>query len=427
MLKDSTAQLPPHTPRPAQAPHALQGVLVADFSHFVAGPLATMFLADMGADVIKVEPPERGDELRYYPPVLPELPEQGGPFVWSNRNKRSLALNLKKPEGLEVARDLISKADVVVENFSTGVMKRLGLDYDTCKALNPRIIFCSVSAYGRDGPYADRLGFDPIAQAESGFVAMNGYPDRLGVRASSPVMDISTAMMVSNAILGALYVRATQGQGQYLEVSLFDTALLMTGWAPMQHLFTGVEHRRHGNTSLDTCPSGVFQAQDQAFYINCGNNKIFQRLAEHVLGRPDLAQDPQLSLRDGRLARRDELFAVLDEAFAKQPWSYWQERMRAAQVPCGEVRSVSQAIRSPEARARPFVTRIAHPLVGEIPNFASPIRYQRTPLADPVAAPAIGQHSEEVLREVLGLTSERIEALAQAGAFGQRLKPKGQA
>lgn len=427
MLKDSTAQFPPHTPRPAQAPHALQGVLVADFSHFVAGPLATMFLADMGADVIKIEPPERGDELRYYPPVLPELPEQGGPFVWSNRNKRSLALDLKTPEGLEVARALIAKADVVVENFSTGVMRRLGLDYDTCKALNPRIIFCSVSAYGRDGPYADRLGFDPIAQAESGFVAMNGYPDRLGVRASSPVMDISTAMMVSNAILGALYARATQGQGQYLEVSLFDTALLMTGWAPMQHLFTGAEHRRHGNTSPDTCPSGVFQAQDQAFYINCGNNKIFQRLAEHVLDRPDLAQDPQLSLRDGRLARRDELFAILDEAFAKQPWSYWQERMRAAQVPCGEVRSVSQAIRSPEARARPFVTRIAHPVVGEIPNFASPIRFQGTPVADPVAAPAIGQHSEEVLREVLGMEPERIQALAEAGTFGARLKPKGRA
>ena len=150
-------------------------------------------------------------------------------------------------------------------------------------------------------------------------------------------------------------------------------------------------------------------------------------MAEHVLDRPDLAQDPQLSLRDGRLARRDELFAILDEAFAKQPWSYWQERMRAAQVPCGEVRSVSQAIRSPEARARPFVTRIAHPLVGEIPNFASPIRYQRTPLADPVAAPSIGQHSDEVLREVLGLTSERIQAMAQAGAFGKRLKPEGRA
>ncbi len=418
-------EFPPHTARPAQAPKALQGVVVADFSHFVAGPLATMFLADMGADVIKIEPPERGDELRYYPPVLPELPEQGGPFVWSNRNKRSLALDLKKPEGLEVARALIAKADVLVENFSTGVMQRLGLDYETCKAINPRLIFCSVSAYGREGPYADRLGFDPIAQAESGFVSMNGYPDRLGVRASSPVMDISTAMMVSNAILGALYARATQGEGQYLEVSLFDTALLMTGWAPMQHLFTGAEHRRHGNTSPDTCPSGVFQAQDQAFYINCGNNKIFQRLAAQVLDRTDLANDPELSLRDGRLARREELFAILDEAFAKQPWAHWQERMRAAQVPCGEVRSVSQAIRSPEARARPFVTRIAHPLVGEIPNFASPIRFQRTPVVDPVAAPSIGQHSEEILREVLGLDPDRIEALARSQVFGTRLKPKG--
>ena len=423
MLSRSTEEFPAHTPRPPQAPTALQGVIVVDFSHFVAGPLATMFLADMGADVLKIEPPERGDELRYYPPVLPELPEQGGPFVWSNRNKRSLALGLKLPQGLEVARALIAKADVVVENFSTGVMKRLGLDYETCKAINPRIIFCSVSAYGRDGPYADRLGFDPIAQAESGFVAMNGYPDRLGVRASSPVMDISTAMMVSSAILGALYARATQGEGQYLEVGLFDTALLMTGWAPMQHLFTGAEHQRHGNTSPDTCPSGVFQAKDQAFYINCGNNKIFQRLAEQVLDRRDLAHDPELALRDGRLARRTELFAILDEAFGQHPWAYWQERMRAAQVPCGEVRSVSQAIRSPEARSRPFVTRIDHPLVGQVPNFASPIRYQRTPMVDPVAAPAIGQHSADILREVLGMEASRIEALSKTGVFGKRLQP----
>ncbi len=398
--------------------------MVADFSHFVAGPLATMLLADMGAQVIKIEPPERGDELRYYPPVLPQLPEQGGPFVWSNRNKRSLALDLKTEQGLEVARAIIAKADVLVENFSTGVMRRLGLDYEACKAINPHLIFCSVSAYGRDGPYADRLGFDPIAQAESGFVAMNGYPDRLGVRASSPVMDISTAMMVSNAILGALYARATQGEGQYLEVSLFDTALLMTGWAPMQHLFTGAEHQRHGNTSPDTCPSGVFQAKDQAFYINCGNNKIFQRLAEQVIDRPDLARDPELALRDGRLARRAELFAILDETFAQQPWAFWQERMRAAQVPCGEVRSVSQAIRSPEAQSRPFVTRIPHPVLGEVPNFASPIRFGRTPVVDPVAAPAIGEHSEAILRDVLGYDGARIEALAAAGAFGKRLPPK---
>ena len=419
-LKQLPSEFPPYRPRPADAPTALAGVRVIDFTHFIAGPLATMFLADLGAEVIKVEPPARGDELRYYPPVLPELPAQGAPFFWANRNKRSLALDLKLEEGLALARELIRGADVVVENFSTGVMERLGLGYEACRALNPKIVFCAISAYGREGPFADRLGFDPIAQAESGFVAMNGYPDRQGVRASSAVMDISTAMMVGNAVLGALFARERLGEGQYLEVGLFDTALMMTGWASMQHLMTGFEHRRHGNTSTETCPSGVFQSQDQAFYINCGNDKIFNRLAMQVLERSDLANDPVLADRNGRLQRQAELFATLDEAFAQQPWSYWRERMRMAQIPCGEVRSVAQALRSPEARAREAVSWIPHGTLGAVPNLASPIRYARTPVVDPVAAPSIGQHTPEILRELLGLDEERIAALAARGVFGTR-------
>ncbi|MBK6008225.1 CoA transferase [Ramlibacter ginsenosidimutans] len=422
-LARRTAEFPPHTPRPAGAPTALQGIRVIDFSHFIAGPLATMMLADMGADVIKIEPPERGDELRYYPPAVPGLEQQGGPFTWGNRNKRSFALDLKAPAGAELARQLIAQADVVVENFSTGVMQRFGLDYEACRKINPKLVYCSVSAYGREGPFADRLGFDPVVQAESGFVSMNGYPDRMGVRSSSAVMDISTALMTCNAVLGALLARERQGEGQFVEVALFDTGLLMTGWATMQHLITGQEPQRHGNTSVDTCPSGVFEASDKAFYINCGNDKIFQRLALQVLERPDLANDPVLKDRNGRIARRDELFAQLNAAFAQHPWSHWQERMRAAQIPCGEVRTVGEAMRSPEARARQLVTRIPHPTLGEVPNIASPIRYARTPMVDPVPAPDVGQHTEAVLREVLHLPQERIAELARAGTFGRRVTP----
>jgi crotonobetainyl-CoA:carnitine CoA-transferase CaiB-like acyl-CoA transferase len=399
----------------------MQGLRVVDLTHFIAGPLATMMLADMGADVIKVEPPERGDELRYYPPAVPGLESQGGPFLWSNRNKRSVALDLKSPAGIELARQLIASADVVVENFSTGVMERFGLDYETCRQLNPRLVYCSVSAYGREGPFADRLGFDPVVQAESGFVSMNGYADRMGVRASSAVMDISTAMMVSNAILGALLARERQGDGQYVEVALFDTGVLMTGWATMQHLVTGNEPQRHGNTSPDTCPSGVFEASDKPFYINCGNDKIFHRLAAQVIERTDLANDPVLRDRNGRIARREELFQELNAEFGKHPWAYWQERMRAAQIPCGLVRTVGEAIRSPEAQARRLVTSIEHPMLGVVPNIASPIRYSATPMVDPLPAPAIGQHTTEVLREVLGHDDARIAELAREGAFGSRV------
>ncbi len=411
------AELPLHQPRPAGAPNALEGIRVVDFTHFIAGPFATTIMAEMGADVIKVESPGRGDEFRHYPPVHPDMYAQGAPHMWTNRNKRSVALNMKTPEGLAVVRELIAHADVVVENFSTGVMDRFGLDYQSCKKINPKIIYCSVSAYGREGEFADRLGFDPIAQAESGFISMNGYADRQGVRTLSPVVDISTAMMACNAILGALIARGRTGEGQSIEVALFDNAVLMTGYASMQHLFSGVDPQRHGNTSPDTCPSGVFEAKDKPFYINCGNDKIFHRLAEQVLERPDLANDPVLSDRNGRISRRAELFQLLEEAFAQQPWAYWQPRMRAASVPCGEVRTVGEALRSKEAKARGLLTRIPHPVVGWMPNIAMPFRFSGTPVVDPVVAPSVGQHTQEVLAEVLHYDAARMADLKASGAL----------
>jgi len=423
MLNQLEAEFPEHTPRPSGAPNALDGIRVIDFSHFIAGPFATMILADMGAEVIKIEVPGRGDDLRRYPPVDKEL-GLGAPFLWTNRNKRSVALDLKSESAVRIVRALIATADVIVENFSTGVMERFGLDYQSCRKIRPQIIYCSVSAYGRDGPFADRLGFDPIAQVESGFVSMNGYADREGVRALSPVMDISTAMMASNAILGALVARERTGLGQAVELSLFDSAVLMTGYATMQHLFTGANPRRGGNTSPDTCPSGVFQAKDCAFYINCGNDKIFQRLMSQVLDRDDLASAEIYATGSDRIGRRDELFALLGEAFAQQPWAHWQARMRAAGVPHGQVRSVGDAIRSPEARERRIVTRIPHDRVGWVPNVSLPIRYSETPIADPVAAPAVGQHTESVLRELLGYDDRRMASLAEAGAFGPNA-PRG--
>lgn len=421
------AELPPHRPRPAGAPKALEGIRVIDFTHFIAGPFATTIMAEMGADIIKVETPGRGDEFRHYPPLHPDMPAQGAPHMWTNRNKRSVALNLKTPEGLAVVRELIAHADVVVENFSTGVMDRFGLDYENCRKINSKIIYCSVSAYGREGEFADRLGFDPIAQAESGFISMNGYGDRQGVRTLSPVIDISTAMMASNAILGALIARGRTGEGQSIEVALFDNAVMMTGYATMQHLFSGVDPQRHGNTSPDTCPSGVFQSSDKPFYINCGNDKIFHRLMARVLERPDLAGDPVLSDRNGRMARRDELFKLLEQEFAKQPWSYWQPRMRAATIPCGEVRTVGEALRSNEAKARGLLTRIPHPVVGWMPNIAMPFRFSGTPVVDPVVAPSVGQHTDEVLGEVLGYDQERLATLRESGVFSVTARAAGHA
>ena len=418
ILDSGVTDFPVHTPRREGAEQALEGVRVVDFSHFLAGPVGTMILADMGADVIKVEAPGRGDEFRHYPPVPEESPGQGAPYMWANRNKRSLAVNLKTPEGLVLVKELIAKADIVCENFSTGVMERLGLGYESLKKINPGIIYCSVSAYGREGAFKDRLGFDPIAQAESGFISLNGYPDRQGVRTLSPVMDISTGMMVCNAILGALLARGRTARGQQIELALIDNAVLMTGYVPLQHLYTGIAPQRHGNISPDTCPSGVFMSQDRPFYLNCGNDKIFQRLARQVLDRSDLAEDPVYADRAGRMGRREQLFDIMNELFARQPWSHWQTRMRAAQIPCGEVRTVGDALRSPEARQRNLVTRIKHPVLGWIPNVRLPIVYSDTPLADPRPAPEVGQHTLELLSELLGYDEKRVEGLRACGALG---------
>jgi len=409
---------PVHTPRPTDAETPLQKLRVIDFSHFVAGPYATMVLADMGADVLKIEAPVKGDDFRHYPPADPRLPLQGAPYLWTNRNKRSVALNMKNPEGMKIARDLIAQGDVLVENFSTGVMQRFGLSYQDCKSINPRLIYCSVSAYGRSGDYADRSGFDPIVQAESGFMSMNGYPDRDGVRTVATVMDIATAMMATNAILAALLARERTGRGQFVESVLFDTALTMTGFAAMQHLCTGFNPQRVANVSADSSPSGVVRCQDRSFYVNCGNTGIFRRLFETVIGMPEIAHDPGLATGTGRMKQRDRLFEILNAEFGKRPWAYWRPKLREAGVPSGEVRTLGEALISDETRERGVVTRIAHPDVGWVPNVGLPISFSNTPIVDPRHAPRLGEHTQQVLMEVLGYSAEQVNEAARMGVVG---------
>jgi crotonobetainyl-CoA:carnitine CoA-transferase CaiB-like acyl-CoA transferase len=231
-------------------------------------------------------------------------------------------------------------------------------------------------------------------------------------------MDVATAMTATNAILLALIARQRDGIGQRIEVALFDTAVVMTGFGAMQHLTTGYEPQRNGNTSPDTCPSGVFMSQDKPFYINCGNDKIYQRLFEQVLDRPDLANDPVLSKRENRLKNREFLFEVMNEAFAKKPWSHWAPLLRTANVPSGHVKTLGEALASDEARSRGLVTRIPHPVKGWIPNIASPIRLSRTPAVTPVAPPAVGADTASVLLNELHFSEERLNELRLAGAFG---------
>ena len=405
--------LPAPTPRPAGAPLALAGIRVADFSHFIAGPLCSRILADLGAEVIKIEKADGGDDFRrLLPPVTADA---GAPFLWANRNKRSIALDLKQPVAQQVARDIVARSDVLLENFSTGVMDRFGLGYPTLSAANPRLIYASISAYGRDGVLKDRLGFDPIAQAESGFMAMNGDPGGVGMRAGPSIMDMSTAMMTGNAILAALFARERLGVGQLIESALFDQAVTMVGFHAMNYLASGAEPPRFGNVSRDTVPTATFETADRPIFIACANDRTWQRLCA-VLERPDLAAHPDYASTPDRIRNREALLAIVSSVLLTRGRADWLPRMRTAGVPAGAVNSLAEAFGSDEMAARGMVTAIPHPTAGSVPNIRLPFRMAGTPLADPVAAPGLGQDSVAVLRDLLGYDAGRIEALVASGA-----------
>lgn len=398
----------------------LAGLRIVDFTHFLAGPMATLILADGGAEVIKIENAARGDEFRHFQPPEARLGGEGPPFLWANRNKQSVALDLKADAGREVALALIDRADVVVENFSGKVMQRLGLGWETLATRNPRLVYCAISAYGREGPLADRLGFDPVVQAESGFMSMNGHPDGDGVRTGASVMDMATGMMASNAILQAIVARHRTGKGQRVEVALYDTAITMIGYVASQHLFSGVQYRRVGNGSADTVPTGVFDASDKPFFLVCSSTATFQRVFRDVAGMPEIADDPVLMKPPGRMAQQARLVGLLRELFLTKPRDHWLARMREYGVPAGAVRTIEEALQSEETRSRGLVSEIPHPTAGTVPNIALPMRFGDTPVVDPVAAPVLGQHTRTVLQRVLGIDAAGLRSLQDGGAFGAR-------
>jgi len=410
----------PTNPTPTQTrlqSSALGGLRVIDFTHFIAGPMATMILADAGADVIKIEKP-KGDDQRYFAPSEASLDGQGASFLWANRNKRSITLDLKTDAGRAIAQALARDADVVIENFTSRVMAQYGLDYETLARENPGLIYCSVSAFGRSGELADRAGFDTIMQAESGFMSLTGYPDRDGVRTGPAVMDMACAMMASNAILIALAARQRTGQGQHVDVPLFDTAVLMTGFMTAQYLFSGKVPRRNGNVSNDAVPSGVFPTADLPLFITCTSTSLFRRLFIDVLKMPEVGDDPELQRIDGRLAQRERVIDMLNQVFVTDTRENWLKRLDAAKVPAGAVRTLPEALESHEVKVRGLVTQVPHPTAGQVPNVALPLHFSGTPTVPPVAAPMLGQHTDEVLREVLGYSETKLAELRAAGVLG---------
>ena len=413
----ATPPLPERTPRSKDAPTALEKLLVVDFTRIVAGPACTQALADFGAEVIKIENPEGGDDTRAYEHA--EIGGESAAYLSLNRNKRGIALDLTVPDAREVARQLIQRADVVVENFSAGVMEKFGLDYDSVAPSNPRLVYCSISAYGRKGPFAWRPGFDPITQAESGFMSLNGFPDGPPVRTGPPIIDMATGMSACNAILLALLARERLGRGQHVEVALFDIAMAMTGFYGMAYLISGTNPGRFGNSPNGSPSVGVYEASDGPFYIACANDRLYRRLVTAVLDRPDLTTDPRFATRKERSANQAQLRAIIAEVFAKDRLENWMAKMKKANIPVGYLRTVEQGFSAPEARERHRLSRIPHPLAGFVPNIETPLGLSLTPAVDPVAAPLLGEHTDDVLGRILGYDDNRIAALAAIGAFGK--------
>src|ERR1700736_2548004 len=398
-------QLPDRTPRAEGVPTALDGLLVVDFTRVVAGPACTQTLADFGAEVIKIENPDGGDDTRSYEHA--DLAGESAAFISLNRNKRGIALDLTKPAACDIARELIARADVLVENFSAGVMKKYGLDYASVAPTNPRLVYCSISAYGRRGPFASRPGFDPITQAESGFMSLNGFPEGPPVRTGPPAVDMLTGMAACNAILLALFARERIGRGQHVEVALFDVALAMTQFYGMAYLMTGVNPSRQGNSPNGSPSVGVYHGSDAPFYIACANDRLYRRLVVEVLDRPDLASG-EFADRRSRTANREKLRAILTRIFSKDLRENWIAKMKSANIPVGYLRTVEEAFNSPEVRQRDRLSQIPHPAAGFVPNIESPIRLGLAPVADPVAAPLLGQHTKAVLRKTLGYDDARL-------------------
>ena len=413
-------QLPDRAPREKGVPTALDGLLVVDFTRVVAGPACTQTLADFGAEVIKIENPDGGDDSRSYEHA--EIGGESAAYLSLNRNKRGITLDFTKPEALAVARELIAKADVVVENFSGGVMKKFGLDYASVAPTNPRLVYCSISAYGRKGEFALRPGFDPITQAESGFMSLNGFADGEAVRTGPPIVDLATGMSACNAILLALLARDRLGRGQHVEVALIDIAVAMTAFYGMAYLISGTNPGRFGNSPNGSPSVGVYHAADGPFYIACANDRLYRRLVVDVLERPDLMTDERFANRRARSANKEALRRIIGEVFATDVRENWMARMKKVNVPVGYLRTVEEGFNAPEVRDRHRLSRIQHPTAGSVPNIESPLSMSLTPIIDPVAAPLLGQHTNDVLREKLGYDDGQIAKLADAGVFGKHLR-----
>jgi len=392
----------------------LDDIKVVDLSRVLAGPYCTQTLADLGAEVWKIENPDDGDDTRGWKP--PEAP--GGEstyYLSANRNKQSIALDLKHPDGQKIVRDLIARADILVENMRAGTLDRFGLGWEAARAINPRLIYCAISGYGRDGPAADRAGYDAVIQGESGLMSITGEADGGPLKHGMAICDLVTGMNSTQAILAALIARSRTGEGQYLDMALLDGAVALLCNIGTGYLNAGGRPRRFGNFHPTVVPYGTFETGLGRFVLACGNDSQFRLLAQ-VVGRPDLAEDERYRRNAGRVHNRDTLVPLLQDIFNTRSAAEWLKALWEKGIPAGVIHDVPEVFSSPEVTGRKLVHRVPHPTAGEVSLIRSPLRLSATPVGVPTAPPLLGQHTDEILKNVLGRTSDEIHTLKQSKA-----------
>ncbi len=407
-------------------PGALANIRVLDLSRVLAGPWASQMLGDLGADIWKVERPGSGDDTRLWGPPFLKDP-QGEPtgesayYLCTNRNKRSLAIDFTQPAGQALIKALAQQCDVLIENFKVGGLKAYGLDAASLRALNPRLIYCSITGFGQTGPYAHRAGYDFLIQGMGGLMSVSGRGD--GEPGAGPMKvgvaltDIMTGMYASTAILAALHARHATGEGQHIDLALLDVQVASLANQGMNYLYSGQLPKRMGNAHPNTVPYQDFPTADGHMILAIGNDSQFAKFC-NAAGQPSWAQDERFATNAARVTHRQTLIPLMCEVTRTRSTQTWVSTLENLGVPCGPINTVDQVYQDPQVQARDLKFEMQHPRAGAIPLIANPIRMSQTPVQYRHVPPAIGQHTQEVLSQVLGLSADELTALTQQGVFG---------
>ncbi|MDI6600417.1 MAG: CaiB/BaiF CoA-transferase family protein [Thermoanaerobacteraceae bacterium] len=391
----------------------LEGIKVLDLTRVLTGPFCTMILADMGAEVIKVEIPGEGDESRGYTPFLQD---ESGYFMSINRDKKGITLNLKTEEGKEIFKKLVKWADVITENYKPGTMKKLGLDYEALKEIKPDIIYAATSGFGQTGPYSDRPAYDAVVQGMGGIVSITGPKGSKGVRVGSSIADITAALYTVIGILSALHVKDKTGEGQFIDISMLDCQVSILENAIARYLYTGQVPKPQGNKHPSICPFESFECSDgKEVMIAIGNDNLWAKFCR-LVGRDELINDQRFATNRVRLENYEDLKPIMDDIMKQKSLDEWLKTLEKNAIPCGPINTIDKVVKDPQVLYREMLIELEHPKVGKITVPGVPIKFSKTPAKVRFAAPTLGQHNEEVFTS-LGYTSEQIEEFKNKGVI----------